>query len=112
MRWLQNEPWLRREGILLAICGGFGLLALPGLVYLVGQRLLGEYRPDAGIGTFYADLYGYLVAFSVWAWLLVLGPWLAVQFLRLLWIPLGRHNRRRPSSSDEEIGDDPADAGI
>ena len=112
MHWLRHEHWLRREGILLAIFGGFGLLALPGLVYLVGQRLLGEYRPDATIGTFYADLYGYLLAFSAWAWLLVLGPWLAVQFLRLLWLPLGTLSRPRPSSRDEELGDDPADAGI
>jgi hypothetical protein len=81
--------WSRREALLLAVFGGFGLLVLPALVYLVGQFLLGEYRPGAGMGTFYADLYGHLGAASPWAWLLVLGPYLAIQLLRLLWLPLG-----------------------
>lgn len=81
--------WIRREALLLLIFGGFGLLGLPALVYLVGQVLLGEYRPGAGMGTFYADLYGHLAAASPWAWLLVLGPYLAIQLLRLLWLPLG-----------------------
>lgn len=87
--------WLKREGLLFAVFGGFGLLGLPALVFMVGQVLLGEYRPGAGMGTFYADLYGHLGALSPWAWLLVLGPWLAVQLLRLLWLPLRPLLRRR-----------------
>lgn len=95
--------WFRREALLLAVFGGFGLLALPALVYLVGQFLLGEYRPGASMGTFYADLYGHLGAASPWAWLLVLGPYLAIQLLRLLWLPLGRLTHRpAPPRRDEE----------
>jgi hypothetical protein len=98
--------WLRREGLLLAIFGGFGLLVLPALVYLVGQVLLGEYRPGAGMGAFYADFYGHLAGASPWAWLLVFGPYLAIQLLRLLWLPLGlmvhRPRRRERESRNEE----------
>ena len=92
---------LRREALLLLIMGGFGLLVLPALVYLVGEQLLGEYRPDAGMGVFYGDLYAELVALSPFAWLLVLGPWLALQFLRLLWWPLRGLLRRRKTPEDE-----------
>lgn len=84
---------------MLGIFGSFGLLALPALVYLVGQFLLGEYRPGAGMGAFYADLYGQLAAPAPWAWLLVLGPYLGIQLLRLLWLPLGwlAHRPARPA---------------
>ena len=96
---------LRRELLLLAALGGFGLLALPGLVYAVGAFLLGEYRPGATAGTFYADLYAALRAPSPWAWLLVLGPWLGVQWLRLLWLPtamlLRRDKTAAPGGPDE-----------
>jgi hypothetical protein len=92
---------LRREALLLLIAGGFGLLVLPALVYLVGAWLLGEYRPGAGMGVFYGDLYSELAAFSPFAWLLVMGPWLALQFLRLLWWPLRPLLRRRQAPEDE-----------
>jgi len=103
--------WLRREALVLAIFGGFGLAVLPALVYLVGQQLLGEYQPDATVGTFYGDLYGHLAALSPWAWLLVLGPWLAVQLLRLLWLPL-RPLARRPRRVRRESEDSHGEAAI
>jgi hypothetical protein len=99
---------LKREGLLLAVFGGFGLLGLPALVFMVGEFLLGEYRPGAGMGSFYADLYGHLGALSPWAWLLVLGPWLAVQMLRLLWLPLRPLVRRRDHRGDEQRDDAPS----
>jgi hypothetical protein len=102
-QWFK-PAWLRREALLLLTLGGFGLLLLPALVYLVGERLLGEYRPHGAMGSFYADLYGHLASPSIWAWLLVLGPWLAVQFLRLLWLPvrpLMRAARRGPDGEAE-----------
>jgi hypothetical protein len=93
---------LRREALVFAALGGFGLLILPALIYLVGQELLGEYRPGATVGTFYVDLYSQLGAFSPWAWVLVLGPWLAIQLLRLLWLPLGRASRRAPNAPGQK----------
>lgn len=92
--------WLRREALLFLLLAGFGLLALPALVYLVGQVLLGEYLPGATMATFYGDLYGHLAGLSPWPWLLVLGPWLAVQLLRLLWLPLRPLTRRRDRDED------------
>jgi hypothetical protein len=93
--------WLRRETLVLTVFGGFGLLALPAMVFIVGQQLLGEYRPGAGMGVFYADLYRHLGAMEPFAWLLVLGPYLGVQLLRLLWLPLGLLTRRRPPPREE-----------
>lgn len=98
--------WLRREALLLAIFGGFGLLALPALVYLVGEELLGEYRPDGGMGTFYADLYGHLADLSWPAWLLVLGPWIAILVLRILWLPLRGLTRGRSARPADEAGEE------
>jgi hypothetical protein len=92
---------LRRELLMLAVFGGFGLLVLPGLVYAVGAFLLGEYRPGATVGSFYADLYAALAEPSPWAWLLVLGPWLGIQWLRLLWLPTGMLLRRGKTAAPD-----------
>ena len=96
-----RENWLRDEGLILAVTGAFGLLLFPALVYLVGQQLLGEYRPDGGIGRFYADLFAALARPGLWAWLLVLGPWLLLQALRLLVAPL-RARRANDDPADDE----------
>ena len=100
---------LRRELWVLALFAGFGLLLLPGLVYAVGAFLLGEYRPGATLGTFYGDLYGELLALSPWAWLLVLGPWLGIQWLRFLWLPVGLLLRRNKSAAPPAPGEHAAE---
>ena len=104
--------WLRREALWLAIFVGFGLFVLPALVYLVGEQLLGEYRPDGGMGTFYADLYGHLARLTGLAWVLVLGPWFAILLLRLLWLPLRQFGRRHPARPAAEADEAPAQRGI
>jgi len=88
--------WLRRELIWLAVLLALGFLALPAAVYWVGAELLGEYRPDAGMGRFYADLYAAAATGNAWAWLLLAGPWLGVTALRLSW----RLSRSRPASEE------------
>lgn len=100
----------RRELLVFACLVGFGLLVLPALVYAVGVVLLGEYRPGATVGSFYADLYAQLAAPEPWAWLLVLGPWLGIQWLRLLWLPF-RALLRRPAAtaSEPDAAGPPAD---
>jgi hypothetical protein len=92
---------LRRELWLFAIFAAFGWLLLPALVYLTGQVLLGEYRPDGGMGRFYADVYGALAGPGPWAWLLLLGPWLLVMAVRLLALPLV-HGRARAGDDGED----------
>jgi len=104
--------WLRREAVLLAIFGGFGLLVLPALVFVVGQLLLGPYRPDGGLGTFYGDLYGHLAAGTPWPWLLVMGPWLTIQLLRLLWLPISRGTRRVPDAAEQNAPEQRAEPYI
>ena len=89
--------WIRRELIWLAVLLPLGFLALPAAVFTVGVELLGEYRPDGGMGRFYADLYSATGAGDPWAWLLLLGPWLGVTAIRLLWRPL----RARPDADTE-----------
>lgn len=97
---MQYTHWLRREAVLFGLLGGAGLLVLPALVFVVGQQLLGEY-PDGGMGAFYADLYGHLGSASPWAWMLVLGPWLGVQFLRLLWWPMQKLADRNADEAED-----------
>lgn len=101
-------PW-RREMLLFAVLAGLGLLLFPALVYGVGVLLLGEYRAGASAGAFYADLYAELAAPSPWAWLLVLGPWLGVQWLRLLWLPFRAVLRRRGPAARAEGAPEPGE---
>lgn len=74
----------RLELFLAAALLAFGLLALPALIFGVGQTLLGGYgaAEDGGIGAFYADFFGDLGGFSLRAWLLALGPALTIYALR------------------------------
>jgi hypothetical protein len=91
---------VRRELIWLAVLIPLGFLALPAAIYLVGVELLGDYRPDGGMGRFYSDLYAALGAGDPWAWLLLSGPWLGVTALRLLWRPL-RSGRDHEAAAEE-----------
>ena len=83
---------LRREFLIFAIVGGFGLIVLPFLVYLAGAKTLGPY--EGGLGTFLGKLYGDLVRFTPSALGLLLGPYVLFQGARLLTRPL-----RRPRGS-------------
>lgn len=84
---------LRREAILFAVMLAIGLL-LPVAIYFTGQLLLGDYSDDgAGVGHLYGDVFADLAAGSPFAWGLILGPWLGIQLVRLLWWPLSRRTR-------------------
>ncbi len=87
---------LRFELILAAVLlvVGFGLMPLA--VYLVGQQILGEY--GGGLGAFYGDMYSALGRGERGAWLLLASPFLGIELLRLLILPL---RRRRPPSEAE-----------
>jgi hypothetical protein len=77
-----------RELRILLLVGGFGLLVLPFLVYVIGAATLGPY--DGGLRSFLATLYGQFVRLSPGAWALLLGPYALFQALRLLTRPI-RH---------------------
>ncbi|MEJ2516276.1 MAG: hypothetical protein P8080_10125 [Gammaproteobacteria bacterium] len=106
------HPRLRRELIWLAVMVAFGFLVLPALIYSVGDWLLGEYRPGAGMGTFYSDLYGAFGRGEPWAWLLLFGPYLGVMALRVLWIPLRRRRRADVPDGDSEAAASQDDSSL
>ena len=51
---------------------GFGVLALPALVYATGVRVLGPYA--GSVATFYGHFLGDLAGLRPAAWTLALGP--------------------------------------
>jgi hypothetical protein len=79
---------LRRELLLFAIVGGFGLVVLPFLVYFAGAATLGPY--EGGLATFLGKLYGDLIRLSPGALGLLLGPYVIFQAARFLTRPLRR----------------------
>ncbi len=88
--------WLRRETILLVVMLVVGLL-LPLAVFYTGQVLLGEYTETGdGVRHLYGSVFADLFDGVPFAWLLILGPWLGILLLRVLWWPL---RRRRPESA-------------
>jgi len=82
---------LRRELIYLAIFAGFGIVLLPFAVYFAGALTLGPY--EGGLLSFLGKLYGDFVTLSPSALVLLLGPYLLFQAVRLLTRPL-RHRSR------------------
>lgn len=86
---------LRFELILGSLLLGFGLFALPGMIYWVGSHLLGPYKDAASAETFYGDFFGHLAEGSLRAWALVLGPLLIISLVRLIFL-------RRPIPETEE----------
>ncbi len=81
---------LRRELIFLGAFGGFGLVVLPFAVYFAGAATLGPY--EGGLLSFLGKRYGDFVTLSPAAVVLLLGPYLLFQAVRLVTRPL-RHRR-------------------
>ena len=82
---------LRREARYFAILGGFGVLLLPLAVYLAGAATLGPY--EGGLPSFLGKLYLDFFTATPAALLLLLGPYLLFQALRLLTRPLRNRDR-------------------
>jgi len=85
---MQATNWKRELTIASALLAG-GLFVIPVGVYLVGQRLFGEYG-DGGVLTLAERIWGDFLTLRPAAWILVLGPYLTVQLLRAirrLWWP-------------------------
>jgi len=88
---------LRRELIFLGAFGGFGIVLLPFAVYFAGAATLGPY--EGGLLSFLGKLYGDFVTLSPAALLLLLGPYLLFQAVRLLTRPM-RHRERGDASEN------------
>lgn len=76
-----KSTWQRELSIAAALLA-FGLIALPFAVYVVGQRLLGEYEGAGALGLA-ESIWLDLLALHPLTWLLVLTPYLVVQLARL-----------------------------
>jgi hypothetical protein len=76
----------RRELIVLGAAFGFGLLVMPFLIWLAGNRALGPYthgdNPHAGAWALFADYVVGLAHGSAVFWLVALGPLLLLLLIR------------------------------
>lgn len=82
-----------KEALLALGLFAFGLIGLPILIYVVGQRLIGEY--EAGLMGFYDAIGDALLSGNGYAWVMVLSPYLGIMLLRLAY----RLRRRRQAVS-------------
>ena len=92
--------WLKRELIIFLGLAVIGLTLVPLSIYLVGKRVLGNYGDGGILKDLYADLYTRFIAFEPGAWILLLGPWLFITFIRFLYLPLKW--KRRPKTLPTE----------
>ena len=81
---------VRRELLILGIALAGGLILMPFLIWLIGNRVLGPYthgqEPGAGgpmrlLGDFFAGLAHGSIIF----WCVALGPYILIWFVRLLY---------------------------
>jgi len=77
-----GKRWQRELSIAAALLA-FGLIALPFAVYVVGQRVLGEYAGSGAMGLA-ESVWLDLLALEPLTWLFVLTPYLIVQLARLV----------------------------
>lgn len=80
---MQNSFW-RRELVIAVVALGFGIIALPLIVYWVGQQVIGEYAPNAAGMGFAETIWADLLDLDAAAWILVASPYLVVLLLRLI----------------------------
>ncbi|MCP5092696.1 MAG: hypothetical protein GY949_17425 [Gammaproteobacteria bacterium] len=74
---------LRKEFALLVGLLFFGIVLMPGVIYLVGQGIFGSYGGQ-GYGDFFGTLSAKIRGGDAVAWFLVLSPYLVWQSLRLM----------------------------
>lgn len=67
----------------------FGLVVLPASIYVVGQRVVGNYD-GGGMMELAIEIWRGLLDGRWYAWTLVLSPYVVVQLLRLSWRVLRR----------------------
>jgi hypothetical protein len=78
----KGTNWKRELTIASALLGG-ALFVIPVGVYLVGQRLFGEYA-GGGFLALAEKIWGDFLTLRPATWVLVLTPYLTVQLLRAL----------------------------
>lgn len=76
-----NSVRLLRGALLAVALIAFGMVGFPAIIYAVGQRLIGEY--DAGLMGFYESIAAQLASGNLYAWLLILAPYIGVLLIRI-----------------------------
>jgi hypothetical protein len=100
---MAQTDW-RKEFVLAGLLIGFGLLLLPFAVYWVGERVFGQYAPNAGAFDLAETFWWDLMQLSLPAWTLLLCPYLFVQLIRFAHRLLrqGTFVRRVTVSTDDQ----------
>ena len=73
---------LGKEILIAVLLLSFSLLLLPALVYWGGVRVVGEYSAEGGLADLTWHIWSDLMAGNAPAWVLVVSPFLIIQFLR------------------------------
>ena len=89
---MKGSVW-RREAMIAALLLGFGVVILPSLVYLVGIVIVEPYEGENGLATLYGSILSGLVKPELPAWLLVLGPYVVIQLVRLALVGRGKRQK-------------------
>ena len=97
-----NQTDWKRELVIAVLAIGFGLLLLPFAIYWVGQRVIGEYAPNAGAFDLAEQFWWDLLQLSLPAWTLLLSPYSFVQLIRLAHWLIRRPSVRHVTISTEE----------
>jgi hypothetical protein len=80
-----KPPRSLKEALLALGLIAFGLICLPGMIFFVGQQIIGEY--ELGILGLYEAMAESLASGSLAAWSLILSPYAVVQLWRVgLWL--------------------------
>lgn len=80
---MPQTPSTRKKELLLAMwLIGFGLFALPPIVYWVGQQVVGEYADEGGVWGLTLNFWSGIIRANPLALILVLSPYCLVQTLR------------------------------
>ena len=82
---MASEIRWKREAILCAALLLVGFVGLPLSIYLIGQRIFGDYAPDQGPLDLVAAIWAELAGLNPAAWLLVASPFLVISLLRISW---------------------------
>lgn len=78
-----NDNMVKKELAIAAVLIGFGVIVLPAAIYWVGEQIIGEYAPGAGMLALAESIWSDLLQLQPAAWTLVLAPYLIVQIFRL-----------------------------
>lgn len=86
----------RRELTMAAAAFAVGFFVLPLAIFWLGQHVLGNYAPGAGVLDLADQIWGDFLQLAPAAWLLIFSPYLLLQLARLLRRLLRARNPVKP----------------